>query len=212
MSKLKRSTEAEQAYRRTVELFDKLANDFPTLPGYRPTAVDRRRSTWHSSWRRTAGTRRPSRSMMRPTAVLETLAASEKSKALKSRCDFYAGLGEWDKAAADLTKAIELGSDDVLGVWYPLAVLHLRADRTKEYRSLCETLLQKFGQSENLWVVITCKLAPSAVSDLSRPVQIAEKLAAREPQNAEYVGVLGDILYRQGDLEAAVQRLEAGVR
>ncbi len=146
------------------------------------------------------------------TAILETLPASEKSKALKRRCDFYADLGEFDKAAADLIQAIELGSDDVLGVWYPLAVLHLRADRTNEYRSLCETLLQQFGQSENFWVVVTCKLAPSAVSDLSRPIQIAEKLAAREPQNAEYVGILGDFLYRQGDLQGAVQKLEASIR
>ena len=41
------------------------------------------------------------------------------------------------------------------------------------------------------------------MADLSRPVQIAEKLVAREPQNAEYLGHLGAALYRKGDLEAA---------
>jgi predicted Zn-dependent protease len=91
-------------------------------------------------------------------------------------------------------------------------VLHLHAGRINEYRSLCERLLKQFGQSENFWIVVTCNLAPSALSDLSRPAQIAEQLAARQPQNAEYTGMLGDFLYRQGDLEGAVQKLEESVR
>src|SRR5262249_53925027 len=116
------------------------------------------------------------------------------------------------KATADFTKAIELGSEDVWGVWYPLAVLYLRAQRTKEYRDLCEQLLKQPGQSEQPYVVIICKLAPEAVADLSRPVRIGERLVAREPQNAEYLGLLGAALYRKGDLEAAAARLEAGIR
>jgi uncharacterized protein HemY len=60
--------------------------------------------------------------------------------------------------------------------------------------------------------VILCKLAPDAVADLSRPVQIAEKLVAREPGNAEYMGLLGAALYRKGDMEAAAARLEASIR
>jgi serine/threonine protein kinase len=211
LSKLKRPTDAEQAFRRTVELFDKLANDFPTLPGYRPTAVDRRHHL--AQFLAENGKKEEAQQVYDKAAgLLEELPAKERSNALKRRSAFYVGLGEWDKAAADLTTAIELGSEDVLGVWYPLAVLHLSAGRTNDYRALCETLLEKFGQSENFWVVVTCKLAPGEVSDLSRPRQIAEKLAAREPRNAEYVGILGDFLYRQGDLEGAVQKLEASVR
>src|SRR5262249_1505737 len=33
-----------------------------------------------------------------------------------------------------------------------------------------------------------------------------------EPQNAEYLGLLGAALYRKGDLEAAAAKLEAGIR
>jgi eukaryotic-like serine/threonine-protein kinase len=120
----------------------------------------------------------------------------------------------FDLAIANFAKAIELGSRDVWGVWYPLALLHLSTGRTKEYRMLCETLLKRFGQvnDPDFWVVIICKLAPDAVADLTRPVQIAEKMLARNPHNAELVGVLGDTLYRKGDLKAAVQRLEASIR
>jgi tetratricopeptide (TPR) repeat protein len=144
--------------------------------------------------------------------LLEKLAVQDRSKALAARGHFYGTLGEWDKATADFTKAIELGSRDVVGVWYPLAVLHLRAQRTNEYRDLCEHLLKQFGQSEEHYVVIICKLAPDAVTELSWPVQIAERLVVRVPQNAEYMGLLGAALYRKGELEAAAAKLEAGIR
>jgi serine/threonine protein kinase/Tfp pilus assembly protein PilF len=212
LQKLKRFAEAEKAYRRTVELFDKLVNDFPTLPGYRQTAVHRRHHLAHFL----AGTGRPGEARQvydKANLILEQLAPPQQAQALKGRGHFYAVLGEWDRAAADFTRAIELGSNDVLGIWYPLAVLHLRAKHQTAYRTLCARLLERrFGPEENRWVVVICKLAPDAVADLEQPVEIAKKLAAREPRNAEYHGILGDALYRQGDLEGAVGRLEASLR
>jgi tetratricopeptide (TPR) repeat protein len=211
LTKLKRPAEAEQDYRRTVELSDKLADDFPTLPGYRWTAVGYHRILAEFL----AGMGRiPEAQQVYAAAAerLETLPAPDRSKALMARGHFYGRLGEWDRATADFTRAIELGSEDVWGVWYPLAVLHLRAHRTRDYRALCEQLLKQLGHSEEHHIVIICKLAPDAVADLSRPVQIAEKVVAREPQNAEYLGLLGAALYRKGDLEGAVARLEAAIR
>jgi tetratricopeptide (TPR) repeat protein len=122
--------------------------------------------------------------------------------------------GTLDLAIANLSKAVELRSKDFWGVWYPLALLHLSTGRSKEYRTLCETLLDRFGQADNpdFWAVAICKLAPDAVADLSRPVRMAEKLVAQQPHNADLAGFLGDTLYRKGDLEAAVQRLEASIR
>ena len=122
--------------------------------------------------------------------------------------------GILDRAIANFAKAVEMGSKDTWRVWYPLALLHLSSGRTKEYRALCETLLERFGQTNDpdFWVIIICKLAPDAVADLARPVQMAEKMLARHPHNADFVGLLGDTLYRKGDLEAAVQRLEASIR
>jgi serine/threonine protein kinase/tetratricopeptide (TPR) repeat protein len=144
--------------------------------------------------------------------VVDKLPLHQRPTALKARARCYGELGEWGKAAADLTRAIDLGPDDVQGAWYPLAVLHLRAGRVGEYRALCQRLLDRYGRKEDHWVVITCKLAPDAVADLSRPVQIAEGLVASKPQDAEYVGVLGDALYRKGDWGPAVRRLETSLR
>jgi tetratricopeptide (TPR) repeat protein len=211
LSKLKRPTEAEQEYRRVVELSDKLADDFPTLPGYLGTAIGYRHIL--AQFLAETGHLQGAKQVYEGTTrLLEKMAAQDRSKALAARGHFYGRLGEWDKATADFTNAIDLGSDDVMGVWYPLAVLHLRARRTREYRALCEQLLKRLGPSGQHSVVIVCKLAPNAVADLSRPVQIAEKLVARQPQNAEYLGLLGAALYRKGDLEAAAARLEAGIR
>jgi eukaryotic-like serine/threonine-protein kinase len=211
LTKLKRPTESEQEYRRVVELSDKLADDFPSLPGYLRTAIGYRRIL--AQFLAETGNTQGAKQVYDGTAgLLDKLAARDKSKALAARGHFYGALGEWDKATADFTKAIELGSEDVLGVWYPLAVLHLRAQRTKEYRDLCEQLLNQLGQKEDHWIVITSKLAPDAVRDLSQPVQIAENLVAREPRNAEYVGLLGAALYRKGDLAGAAEKLQTGIR
>jgi tetratricopeptide (TPR) repeat protein len=208
LKKLKRPTEAEQAYRRTVELFDKLVKDFPTLPGYLATAIDRRLQL--AQFLVEAGRAHPARRISDDTtATLEKLAARDRLQALKMRGHFHAVLGEWDKAAANLMKAIELGSDDVFGVWCPLAFMHLSAGRTDEYRSLCEKMLER---SDSHWIVGICTLTPNAVADLTRLVRIAEKLVSREPKNADYMAVLGFTLYRKGDLKRAAQSLEASIR
>jgi uncharacterized protein HemY len=100
------------------------------------------------------------------------------------------------------------------GVWYPLALLHLSTGRTKDYRTLCETLLERFGRADDpdLWVIRIGTLAPDAVADPARPVQIAERILARHPHDTERAGVLGETLYRKGDWDAAVGRLEASIR
>jgi tetratricopeptide (TPR) repeat protein len=120
----------------------------------------------------------------------------------------------FDLAIASFSKAVELRSKDLWAVWYPLALLHLSTGRSKEYRTLCETLLERFGQENDpdLWILRICRLAPDAVADPARPVQIAEKSLARHPHDMEVVGLLGETLYRKGELDAAVQRLEASIR
>ena len=208
LHKLKKNAEAEKAYRRTVELFDKLANDFPTLPGYRATAVHRRHHL--AVFLAESGRAAEAHQVYgEAAALIEKLAPAQKAKALTTRGHFYADLDEQDKAAADLTRAIELGSDDIFGAWCSLALVHLSAGRTDEYRSLCEMLLKRFDQTESEWVVATCLLAPKAVTDSSRPVHLAEKLVAREPKNADYMAILGVALYRKGDWKEAAQKLEA---
>jgi tetratricopeptide (TPR) repeat protein len=204
LRKLKRFAQAEQAYRRAVELSDRLAADFPRLPGYRWTAIDRR-CALAGFLVETGRVPEALRVFAATAGLIEKLAPPDRARAMMARGHFYAGLGDWNKATAAWTKAIELGSDDVLGVWCPLALVQLAAGRTDEYRSLCEKMLK---HSENHWVIGICTLAPKAVADPSRPVRIAEKLVAREPKNAACIMALGLALYRKGDLERAVERLE----
>jgi serine/threonine protein kinase/tetratricopeptide (TPR) repeat protein len=120
----------------------------------------------------------------------------------------------FDLAIASLSQAVELRSKDLWAVWYPLALLNLSTGRSQEYRALCATLLERFGQADDPdpWVVRICRLAPDAAANLARPVQIAEKSLARHPHDTEFAAVLGEALYRQGDWEGAARRLEASIR
>jgi serine/threonine protein kinase/WD40 repeat protein/Flp pilus assembly protein TadD len=145
--------------------------------------------------------------------ILETDAAA--LWACARHAELCAQAKDWDRARSDYAKLAAAGTDDVFGVCYPLALLDLRTGRSDDYRSLCEGLLDRFHQTDNeaigLWVVITCKLAPDAVRDPARLTKLAEKLLARDPKNAHSIGLLGDVLYRNGDLRAAVEKLEASI-
>src|SRR5262249_51390485 len=160
-----------------------LAEDFPGLPGYAWTAV-RRRLDLAQYLVETGRAREGQRACAGAAPRLEQLAAPERREALKARGHLHASSGGWSKDAADLTRAIELGSVDMLGVWCPLALVQLGAGRTDEYRALCEKMLER---SEDYLIVGICGLAPEAVADLTRPVRIAERLVARGPENAGYL-------------------------
>jgi tetratricopeptide (TPR) repeat protein len=224
-----RPQEAEELFRHSVAILEKLVADFPHESWYRlelgltcqmlvtVSARDLKRPQEAEEFHR------------RAVAILEKLAA-ELSRESSYRGWLAAAHCEWafclrdigrtqesteilDLAITNFSKAIELGSKDLWGVWYAQALLLLSADRTEEYSILCETMLERLGQSNDpdRWVVNICNLAPDAVADLAQPVQIAEKILARDPHNADLAGILGAALYRQGLLEAAVQQLEAGI-
>jgi tetratricopeptide (TPR) repeat protein len=230
LGRMARPQEAEKASRRAETLFEKLFADFPQDSWYRNEqgvtcqmlvallASDLKQPQAAEEFYR------------RAVAIFEKLAA-EFPRDLSYRWRLAEAHREWafclqdigrtqeakgifDRAIENFSKAVELGSNDMRGVWYPLALLHLSTGRTEKYRALCETLLERFGRTNDpdFWVIIICKLAPDAVADLARPVQLAEQGMAQHPHDAELVGLLGDTLYRKGDLNAAVQRLEASIR
>jgi serine/threonine protein kinase/tetratricopeptide (TPR) repeat protein len=146
--------------------------------------------------------------------ILETDAAAASARA--RRGELYALAGNWDPARADYARAAESGSDNVAGVWLPLALLDLRTGRTDDYRALCEDLLKRCEQANDpgtaFWTIVTCKLAPNAVRDRAQLVRLAEKHQASDPGNAHATGLLGDVLYRAGEPRAAAEKLEAGIR
>jgi WD40 repeat protein/tetratricopeptide (TPR) repeat protein/tRNA A-37 threonylcarbamoyl transferase component Bud32 len=127
----------------------------------------------------------------------------------------HAELEEWDHAAADYQRAVDLGITD----WttgHPLALLRLHQKDEKGYREACSRLLQSTGPTEDAEsaneVAWTCCLAPGAVPDTARVVRLAEQAVADTPGDPVCLNTLGAALYRADRFNEAVGRLEEAVR
>jgi serine/threonine-protein kinase len=227
--RLSRPQEVEKSFRRAEAILDKLVADFPQESWYQIEWGVTCQMLVALLARDLKQPEAAEKFYRRDVVIFEKLAA-EFAREPSYREWLASAHREWafclqengrteakeifDLAIASLSKAVELRSKDFWAVWYPLALLHLSAGRTKDYRALCETMLERFGQADDpdFWVIAICKLAPDALADLARPAQLAEEKLARHPHNADLAGVLGETLYRKGDLEAAVPRLEASIR
>src|SRR5205807_312477 len=63
------------------------------------------------------------------------------------RGEGYAKLGQWEKAAATYSEAVELGADDDRA-WYHEALAYLAIHDTARYRESCASLLRNFGKAD----------------------------------------------------------------
>jgi serine/threonine protein kinase/tetratricopeptide (TPR) repeat protein len=130
--------------------------------------------------------------------------------AYQIRGNAQAELGQWEKAAADYAKAVELKPDQA-EYWYRFALVRLGAADTKGYRDICTSILERFGKTEDLdiayWVVWPCVLAPDAVAQPAVLVTLAEKSVAKNATNFDYLNTLGAALYRAGRFEESARRL-----
>jgi WD40 repeat protein/serine/threonine protein kinase/Flp pilus assembly protein TadD len=119
-------------------------------------------------------------------------------------------LRRWSEAAADFAAAVELGVTDGQ-VWFDQAIVLLTSGDLAGHRRACARLLERYGETDDPMLagqlVWCCKLAPGAVDDPDRLVQLAEKAVAENPRNSFYLSHLGGALYRAGRFEEAVQRL-----
>jgi WD40 repeat protein/serine/threonine protein kinase/tetratricopeptide (TPR) repeat protein len=126
----------------------------------------------------------------------------------------YANLGQWDKAATDLTRATELKPDDTT-LWRALALSHLAAGHAKSYSRACARMLERVATSTDpdslAMAAWTCALAPAALPDVQRPLELARKSASIRPDNAASLRALGACLYRAGLHAEAVNRLEGAL-
>jgi formylglycine-generating enzyme required for sulfatase activity/tetratricopeptide (TPR) repeat protein len=117
---------------------------------------------------------------------------------------------QWPEAAADFAKAVESPQAYVYA-WHSHALLRLRLGDRSGYQTACTTLLQRFGPMENPQVLglvaWTCALAPEAVADPQRLVQLAEKAAATDPRSYLLRRTLGAALMRAGRVEEALVKL-----
>jgi WD40 repeat protein/serine/threonine protein kinase len=127
----------------------------------------------------------------------------------QDRARAYVAGGRWDRAAPDYRKAAELGAGPQ-ELSTP-ARKRLEAGDTGEYRRACGVLLEAFGRTRDPaaanTIVSTCVLAPDAVPDPAGVVRLAEPAVAGAPANPVYLTALGAALYRAGQFDAALGRL-----
>jgi WD40 repeat protein/tetratricopeptide (TPR) repeat protein/tRNA A-37 threonylcarbamoyl transferase component Bud32 len=126
----------------------------------------------------------------------------------------HANLGQLDKASADFAKAIQIVNAD-RAAWYYHALLRLHLAGTEDYRRVCASLVNRWGQTQDpamaADVAHTLTLAPGAVADPQLPLRFAEIAFRRQPGSVYYLQTLGAALYRAGQWQAAVERLNEAV-
>jgi Flp pilus assembly protein TadD len=126
----------------------------------------------------------------------------------------FAALGQWDQAARDFGKAVELGSGD-LRLRHDHALVCVAVGDQARYREVCMGILADFGSTENADVANlaawTCVLASSATEDLTQPLRLAEKVVAGKRSSA-YLNTLGVALYRTGQFDLSIQRLNEAIQ
>jgi tetratricopeptide (TPR) repeat protein len=124
-------------------------------------------------------------------------------------------LQQWDKAATDSGKALELQPADGVHCMEHTSFLLLAGD-TDNYRQTCKQMLERFGQTKNRdlahQIALSCLLIPDAVSDQKLPLELAKRAAAGAPRNDWYEITLGVALYRTGQYQQAVQQLRQVVK
>jgi tetratricopeptide (TPR) repeat protein len=123
----------------------------------------------------------------------------------------HAALGQWDMAEANFAKAalLEPGNSSL---WIERALANLAFGKREDYQKVCADALERFGQTTNpkeaAWLASICVLVPNAVTDAARPVQLARRAIADQPQDYPAARALGAALMRAGELEAAVRELQ----
>jgi serine/threonine protein kinase/Flp pilus assembly protein TadD len=119
-------------------------------------------------------------------------------------------LAEFTRGLVEESEALRLEPNDTIR-WYRLALLRLRVADRPGFRKACADMLERFGRSPalqvNYFTVWTCALAPDAVADWERPLQLARQACAAGPKNFDNLHNLGAVLYRAGRFEEAAQRL-----
>jgi WD40 repeat protein/tetratricopeptide (TPR) repeat protein len=122
--------------------------------------------------------------------------------------------GDWRKAAADFAKAIQLGEQDVT-VWRQHILTLLASGDEANYRRWCGRMLQRFGDSKDdavfRSVVWAIALGPDAVQNWKPLILRGERVVNSNPQSADNRRQLAVLLYRAGQFDAALKRLQEAV-
>jgi tetratricopeptide (TPR) repeat protein len=145
----------------------------------------------------------------RPGEYATTPSIQERASDYMRRASACADKGDFDKALAEASQAIRLNPWP--DVWENCAAVYVAAGRLDEYRSTCAAILERHPQTEDpdtgALTALTCACGPDAVGDWSKVVAMAEMALKRDPKWPRYQRALGNILYRSGRFQEALQHL-----
>jgi WD40 repeat protein len=141
----------------------------------------------------------------------------ENWRPLRRRAWARASMQDWDGAAADLDRAMELPNCDI-DAFSQRAELYLRAGESENYRKACERLRELFGERNDLHtantLLWTCSLHPSAAALAKELAPKAEAALARASpkERKELLNTVGAVMYRAGRFDDAVKYLDDSAR
>jgi WD40 repeat protein/tetratricopeptide (TPR) repeat protein len=156
------------------------------------------------------------------TRVLEQ--RPEDASVWRQRAHSRARLGQWEQAAADFARLIEVQTKQAPGPgkqpfieendWHGLLLCQLGAGQTEAARQTCDRLLDlgpdqpdpNLDNNRAYWTTF----APGLLADPSRAVVLAER-AVKANRSSTYLNTLGAALVRAGRADEAVKVLNESI-
>jgi WD40 repeat protein len=148
--------------------------------------------------------------------ALRDNAEAEKSEGAENN---LSPISEWNRSADRLEKSIAIDYRVLpLRYWHLLTLLEAR--NRAGVRRACEDLLKQFGNNTDPGCAQTlawyCVLAPDAVADPKAPVRLAQAALAGPAETgrarSNVLKTLGAALYRAGQFEEAMRRLDESIQ
>jgi tetratricopeptide (TPR) repeat protein/tRNA A-37 threonylcarbamoyl transferase component Bud32 len=201
------SQQNEADYRRAIEVFGRLAKSHADAPGPRVLLAAAYQGLGRAY--QGAGSRADAGSAYgEALAVLDKLAAApaqgtdyagEQASCLALRGGLYAAAGEWERAAADFTRATTI-MPAAAPLWHYRAVAHLGAGDPQRHRADCAEMLRRFGGTEDPvvagHVLRACLVTRDCAAEASRLVRLAGVANHVNPTNLRLVAAAPDGLVR----------------
>jgi tetratricopeptide (TPR) repeat protein/roadblock/LC7 domain-containing protein len=134
-----------------------------------------------------------------------------KANSYQLRGGIHADRRDWDKAAEDFAKAVELG-EKTFQPWYLKALIKRSQNDKPAYQAACAAIIKQFSKADDAqtahFLAWTCAVGPDALTDFAPAIALAEKAIKVDANSAQFANSLGAILYRAGRFDEARQKLE----